>query len=140
MALAPLVLPYHRVTPVPDAAAEVLLAADPGPHDCIVSVLVDPYGSILDADIQRHSGAYSQGHGADRLGEVFTSINLQGQKMYQIAGGTATETKKEPELDIPEEDVLLVAQQANVSVDRARAALEDTEGDLARAILMLSTG
>ncbi|HJN77533.1 MAG TPA: hypothetical protein QGF58_26665 [Myxococcota bacterium] len=50
MALAPLVLPYHRVTPVPDAAAEVLLAADPGPHDCIVSVLVDPYGSILDAE------------------------------------------------------------------------------------------
>ena len=38
------------------------------------------------------------------------------------------------------EDVLLVAQQANVSVDRARAALEDAEGDLARAILMLSTG
>jgi len=73
-------------------------------------------------------------------GAAVTSINMQGQNMYQIAGGTATETKKEPELDIPEEDVLLVAQQANVSVDRARAALEDAEGDLARAILMLSTG
>jgi len=34
-------------------------------------------GSILDADLQRSSGAYSQGHGADRLGEVFTSINLK---------------------------------------------------------------
>ncbi len=73
-------------------------------------------------------------------GAAVTSINMQGQKMYQITGGTVTETKKELELDIPEEDVLLVAQQANVSVDRARAALEDAEGDLARAILMLSTG
>ena len=73
-------------------------------------------------------------------GAAVTSINMQGQKMYQITGGTATETKKETEIDIPEEDVLLVAQQANVSVDRARAALEDAEGDLARAILMLSTG
>ncbi len=73
-------------------------------------------------------------------GAAVTSINMQGQNMYQITGGTATETKNEQELDIPEEDVLLVAQQANVSVDRARAALEDTEGDLARAILMLSTG
>jgi hypothetical protein len=34
-------------------------------------------GSILDADLQRPSGAYAQGKGADRLGEVFTSINLQ---------------------------------------------------------------
>jgi nascent polypeptide-associated complex subunit alpha len=73
-------------------------------------------------------------------GAAVTSINMQGQNMYQITGGKATETKKEPELDILEEDVLLVAQQANVSVDRARAALEDAEGDLARAILMLSTG
>jgi nascent polypeptide-associated complex subunit alpha len=73
-------------------------------------------------------------------GAAVTSINIQGQKMYQITGGTATETKREAEIDIPEEDVLLVAQQANVSVDRARAALEDAEGDLARAILMLSTG
>jgi nascent polypeptide-associated complex subunit alpha len=73
-------------------------------------------------------------------GAAVTSINMQGQKMYQITGGTATETKKEPELDIPEEDVLLVAQQANVSVDRARATLEDAQGDLARAILILSTG
>ena len=73
-------------------------------------------------------------------GAAVTSINMQGQKMYQITGGIATEPMKEPELDIPEEDVLLVAQQAHVSVDRARAALEDAEGDLARAILMLSTG
>ena len=73
-------------------------------------------------------------------GAAVAAINMQGQNMYQIVGGTTTETVKEPEIEIPEEDVLLVAQQANVSTDKARAALEDAEGDLARAILMLSTG
>jgi nascent polypeptide-associated complex subunit alpha len=73
-------------------------------------------------------------------GPAVTSINVQGQKMYQVAGGTVTETSMERELEIPEEDVLLVAQQAGVSMERAKAALEDAGGDLARAILMLSTG
>jgi nascent polypeptide-associated complex subunit alpha len=73
-------------------------------------------------------------------GPAVTSINVQGQKMYQIAGGTVTETSMEREPEIPEEDVLLVAQQAGVSMERAKAALEDAGGDLARAILMLSTG
>lgn len=73
-------------------------------------------------------------------GAAVTSINMQGQDMYQIMGGKATETKKEPEFEIPEEDVILVAQQANVSVERAKTALEDADGDLAKAILRLSTG
>jgi nascent polypeptide-associated complex subunit alpha len=73
-------------------------------------------------------------------GPAVTSINVQGQKMYQVAGGTVTETSMEREPQIPEEDVLLVAQQAGVSMERAKAALEDAGGDLARAILMLSTG
>jgi nascent polypeptide-associated complex subunit alpha len=73
-------------------------------------------------------------------GPAVTSINVQGQKMYQVAGGTVTETSMEREQQIPEEDVLLVAQQAGVSMERAKAALEDAGGDLARAILMLSTG
>ena len=72
-------------------------------------------------------------------GAAVTSINMQGQKMYQVAGGNISEVKKEAKVDIPEEDIQLVAQQANVSVERAKAALEDAEGDLARAILMLST-
>ena len=73
-------------------------------------------------------------------GPAVTSINVQGQKMYQVAGGTVRETSMEREPEIPEEDILLVAQQAGVSMERAKAALEDAGGDLARAILMLSTG
>jgi nascent polypeptide-associated complex subunit alpha len=73
-------------------------------------------------------------------GPTVTAINMQGQRMYQIAGGKATEKTREKTLEIPEEDVLLVAQQTGVNMERAKAALEDVEGDLARAILMLTTG
>jgi nascent polypeptide-associated complex subunit alpha len=67
--------------------------------------------------------------------------------MYQIAGGREIEGKTSTEissqeivpLEIPEEDILLVAQQANVSIDVARKALEDSEGDLAQAIIKLQT-
>lgn len=82
-------------------------------------------------------------------GPQVTSINVQGTKMYQIAGGQETEGKPstatapaEPEeapLEIPEEDILLVAQQANVSIEVAKRALEDSEGDLAQAIIKLQT-
>ena len=90
-------------------------------------------------------------------GPQVTSINVQGTKMYQVAGGKETERKpqlgqateaapvedeplvEEEPLVIPEEDILLVAQQANVSVEKARAALENNDGDLARAIIKLQT-
>ena len=83
-----------------------------------------------------------QGKGREIVieGPAVTVIDMKGQRMYQVTGGKATETAKEKELVIPEEDVLLVSQQAGVSMERARAALEDAEGDLARAILMLTTG
>jgi nascent polypeptide-associated complex subunit alpha len=83
-------------------------------------------------------------------GPQVTSINVQGTKMYQVAGGRETERKptsgvtseaetETEELVIPEEDILLVAQQANVSIDRAKVALEESEGDLAQAIIKLQT-
>jgi nascent polypeptide-associated complex subunit alpha len=51
-----------------------------------------------------------------------------------------TETALEKKPTIPDEDVQLVAQQAKVTLERARAALEQTNGDLAQAILLLSQG
>jgi len=68
-------------------------------------------------------------------------LDLQGQKIFQVAGGEVVEKAREMKVDrpaIPMEDVQLVAQQANVSVEKARAALEETNGDLAQAILLLS--
>lgn len=65
-------------------------------------------------------------------------LEVQGQKIFQISGGRISERKIERKVEIPEEDVHLVAQQANVSLEVARAALEQTEGDLAQAILLLT--
>ena len=38
-----------------------------------------------------------------------------------------------------EDDILLVAQQAHVSGERAKVALEESGGDLAQAILKLTS-
>jgi len=64
-------------------------------------------------------------------------MNMQGQKIFQITG-EIVEKAIEREVTVPEEDGQLVAQQANVSVEQARTALEQTKGDLAQAILLLS--
>jgi nascent polypeptide-associated complex subunit alpha len=91
------------------------------------------------SDIER---VILQGRGREIVieGPAITVIDMKGQRMYQVAGGKETEKTVEKKLEIPEEDALLVAQQAGVSRERALTALEDTEGDLARAILMLTTG
>jgi nascent polypeptide-associated complex subunit alpha len=67
-----------------------------------------------------------------------TVMEMQGQKIFQVMGERITEKTVEKAAKIPEEDVQLVATQANVSADQARAALEQTKGDLAQAILLLS--
>ncbi|MEM2420009.1 MAG: hypothetical protein QXL38_03375 [Candidatus Bathyarchaeia archaeon] len=40
---------------------------------------------------------------------------------------------------MPEEDVRLVADQTGKSLEEARKALEECEGDLAKAILLLQS-
>jgi nascent polypeptide-associated complex subunit alpha len=65
-------------------------------------------------------------------------MEMQGQKIFQVTGERIVEKAVEKEVKIPEEDVQLVAMQAKVNVDQARAALEQTKGDLAQAILLLS--
>ncbi len=67
-----------------------------------------------------------------------TVMEMQGQKIFQVMGDRIIEKSVERAVKILEEDVQLVATQANVSSDQARAALEQTNGDLAQAILLLS--
>jgi len=65
-------------------------------------------------------------------------IKLQGQIMYQIVGGEVKEEKLEERGEaVLEEDVKLVAEQAGVSLEEAKKALEAAGGDLAQAILSL---
>jgi len=68
-----------------------------------------------------------------------TTINIQGQTMYQIAGGRISETQPQPSTPsmASEEDVQLVAQQTGTTTEEARKALTQAGGDLAKAILSL---
>jgi nascent polypeptide-associated complex subunit alpha len=68
-----------------------------------------------------------------------TAINVQGQRMYQIAGGRVSEAQAESSTQtaVSEADVQLVAQQTGRSLDESRKALVDAGGDLAKAILAL---
>ena len=72
-----------------------------------------------------------------------TMVTVQGQAMYQIAGGEVSESQpqtvseSQPSLGVPEADVQLVAQQTGKSMDESRKALTEAGGDLARAILIL---
>jgi nascent polypeptide-associated complex subunit alpha len=67
-------------------------------------------------------------------------LQVQGQRIYQVAGGKVTERAPERKAPtVPEEDVRLVADQTGKSVDEARKALEESGGDLAKAILLLQS-
>ena len=72
-----------------------------------------------------------------------TLVTVQGQAMYQIAGGQVSETTPQPPMaaaatsTVQEEDVQLVAQQTGKSMEEARNALLEAGGDLAKAIIIL---
>ncbi len=70
-----------------------------------------------------------------------TAINVQGQTMYQIAGGRISEGQPQAaptaQYSPSDADVQLVAQQTGKSVEESRNALVQAAGDLAKAILAL---
>ncbi|PAU84538.1 nascent polypeptide-associated complex protein [Halorubrum salipaludis] len=91
-------------------------------------------------------------------GAQVTKMDAQGQETYQIvgspdavadagAGGSASAVEGDSgaaaieddadDAGIPDEDVALVAERAEVPQSRAREALEDADGDLAAAIAEL---
>lgn len=67
-----------------------------------------------------------------------TEMKSKENSIFQVIA----ESYEERELEVPifsEEDIMLVAQQANVSQEEATKALTEAKGDLARAILLLTT-
>jgi nascent polypeptide-associated complex subunit alpha len=69
-------------------------------------------------------------------------LEMQGQKIFQVIGGKVAEKAPEraaPKFAVSEEDVKLVADQTGKSVEEARKALEECDGDLAKAILLLQS-
>jgi len=69
-----------------------------------------------------------------------TMMDAQGQKTYQITGRPRIVEKKEEaeEEGIPQEDIDLVAEQTGKSKAEAKKALEQTNGDIAEAIMKLT--
>ena len=61
-----------------------------------------------------------------------TAINMQGKKTYTVMG-----EEKEEGKGVSKEDIEMVVKQANVSAEKAEAALKKNEGDIAEAILEL---
>lgn len=59
---------------------------------------------------------------------------MKGQKTYQVMG-EAEEQELETEID--EEDIEMVKEQAGVDEKTAKEALEETDGDIAQAIVNL---
>jgi nascent polypeptide-associated complex subunit alpha len=66
-----------------------------------------------------------------------SEVNAQGNRIFQVMGEVEEVAVEKAAFN--EEDVLLVQQQANVSRERAVAALEESEGEVARAILRLTS-
>lgn len=63
-----------------------------------------------------------------------SKISARGVETFQIMGEYET-TKRVPQ--ISEEDVKLIMEQANVDEETARKALEETNGDIAEALMKL---
>lgn len=67
-------------------------------------------------------------------------LDLRGQKIFQVTGERITEKPIEREVTIPVEDIKLVGDQTGKTLEEAKRALQETNGDLAKAILLLQTG
>jgi len=68
-------------------------------------------------------------------------VNMSGNKSYQISGVESIEpldSDEEEVLELTEEDINTVMTQTNCSEKEAVKALEDTNGNIAEAIILLT--
>ncbi len=64
-----------------------------------------------------------------------TIMKMQGNVSYQITGDPVFEEKR---AEIPESDIALVIEQTGSAPEEVRAALTETKGDIAEAIIRLA--
>lgn len=70
-------------------------------------------------------------------GASVSEVNFQGNRVFQVAG-EVEEVQREAK-KFSEDDIVLVQQQANVSREKAMAALDQSDGEVAKAILLLTS-
>ncbi len=66
-----------------------------------------------------------------------SEVNAQGNRIFQVVG--EVEEVEVQRKSFKDEDVLLVQQQTGASKEKAVAALEESDGEVARAILKLTS-
>lgn len=66
-----------------------------------------------------------------------SEVDAQGNKVFQVAGDVEEVVLEKRTFN--DEDVLLVQQQAGTTREKALAALEESDGEVARAILKLTS-
>jgi len=74
-------------------------------------------------------------------------MDSHGTRSYQISGDATERTPscvgheaaEEPPIEIPDSDVQLVAAQTGTNLPEAKAALQEAKGDLAAAIIKLTS-
>ncbi len=64
-----------------------------------------------------------------------TIMDAKGQKTYQVTGRARVEDREEK---IPDKDIDLVVEQTGKSKEEAEKALEESNGDIAEAIMKLT--
>ena len=64
-----------------------------------------------------------------------TKISVQGQESFQVSGDIREENEEQ---GISEEDIKIVIEKTDSTKKEALSALENSNGDLAKAILKLS--
>ena len=67
-----------------------------------------------------------------------TEMKAKDNSIFQIVANGIEERELEVQI-FSDEDIQLVCQQANVNEEQAKNALAESKGDLARAILLLTT-
>lgn len=65
-------------------------------------------------------------------------VNMMGQETFQLTGEFVERALSNATVEISEEDIKTVMEQASVTREKAKKTLEMTKGDLADAILRLT--
>jgi nascent polypeptide-associated complex subunit alpha len=68
-----------------------------------------------------------------------TMIEVQGNTSFQISG-SVSETEKSVKVEITDDDIKTVMDQTGKDKDSVMKALEETNGDIAEAIIKLKEG
>jgi len=90
-------------------------------------------------DVEYIEIVYKDGKKTRIYNPIVNKMKISGQTTYQIIG-EEEEIEEEIEMEFSDEDIKIVMEQADVDRELAIKALQLTEGDIAKAIIVLKEG